>query len=382
MGHNLLRIGFLINPVAGMGGRVGLKGTDDLADAAARLGARPVAAIRAREALEAYCELCRENDRTREATFVTCSGSMGHNVLVQAGFEEAEVVYHASSVTGAEDTKAAVEAFLAAGVDLVLFCGGDGTARDVCAVTGLRCPILGIPSGVKMYSGVFGMTPARTAEILAGFVGGRLSPVEVELLDLDEEKYRHGEWAVRLYQTALTPFEPNLTQVAKQLVAEYDDIDARQDIADYMREEIEGSPATLYLLGPGGTMKKIGDELGEGKTLLGVDGFSGGRYVGRDLNERALLALVDEHSRVKLVLSPIGAQGFVIGRGNLQISPAVIRRIGSSNLVVVATPAKLARTPILRVDTGDAALDAELAARGFLSVVTGYRRHRLVKIVA
>jgi predicted polyphosphate/ATP-dependent NAD kinase len=378
----MTRIGFLINPIAGMGGRVGLKGTDDIVDEAVRLGAEPVAPRKALETLSALHGRLSQTSRGCEIHWVTCAGTMGAEALEEAGFGTYDVVYGPGRNTDAKDTETAVGKFLEAGVDLILFCGGDGTARDICKAAGRDTPILGIPSGVKMYSGVFGVTPARTAEILIAFLDGRLSLAEVEVLDLDEEKYRQGEWAVRLYYSANTPFEPTFSQSAKVLIEESTDAQVKQDIAQDLREGIEVNPDVLYLLGPGSTVQSVGTALGIDKTLLGIDAVVNSRIVAKDLNERRLLELLDEHAQCRLVLSPIGAQGFVLGRGNLQLSPEVIRRIGIENVVVVATPAKLARTPVLRFDTGDEQLDAAFAEQEYLSVLVGYHRRRLVKVAA
>jgi predicted polyphosphate/ATP-dependent NAD kinase len=378
----MTRIGFLINPIAGMGGRVGLKGTDGVLAEAIRLGAEPVASDRALEMLRELHGLLDGRTPAPPLDWLTCSGAMGADALAEAGFAEFRIMHSPGSDTGSDDTIAATRRFLEEGADIVLFCGGDGTARDIATVTQEAVPILGIPSGVKMYSGVFGVTPQRTAEILLGFAEGRLSPATVEILDLDEERYRAGEWAVRLWQSATTPFEPDYTQAAKALITEAADADVKEDIALYVAEEIGTNPDILFLLGPGSTVQSIGRRFGIDKTLLGIDAIADERVVGTDLNEGGILALLDQYPHRRLVLSPIGAQGFVLGRGNLQISPAVIRRIGPDNIVVVATPAKIRRTPVLRFDTGDRKLDAELAAGGYIPVVTGYRRRRLVKVSA
>lgn len=363
-----------------MGGRVGLKGTDGVVDQALRLGARPVAPGKAAETLRALQMLLAHVEWRIAIRWVTCAGGMGADYLVEAGFAEPEVVFEANSDTTQDDTKAAVRNFVAEDVSLILFCGGDGTARDICRVTGQSTPILGIPSGVKMYSGVFGISPVRTAEILVGFLQGKLSATEVDVLDLDEERYRAGEWVVRLYDSACTPYEPAFTQSAKMVVAESTDSGAKEDIADYLVEVIDGRPDALLLLGPGTTVASIGKQLELDKTLLGVDAVIDGNMVGKDLNERQILELLNRHQSRMLVLSPIGAQGFVLGRGNLQLSPDVVRTIGAQNIVVVSTPAKLSRTPVLRFDTGERALDTELAKTGYLSVVVGYHRRRMVKV--
>jgi predicted polyphosphate/ATP-dependent NAD kinase len=372
-----MRIGFLINPIAGMGGRVGLKGTDGLADEAARLGAVPVAPGRAVEALR---HLHDSLDDPGAIEWLTCAGTMGADALRDAGFDAVRVVHATAATPSRDDTVAAVEAFVAAGAGLVLFCGGDGTARDVASVVGEATPMLGIPAGVKMFSGVFGVTPAGTAEIVLGWLAGTLPLATVDVLDLDEERYRGGELAMRLFCKARTPYEPTRTQTAKALVVESSDAEVKAGIAEYLGEEIATRPATLFLLGPGSTVQAVAEALGLDKTLLGVDALLAGRLIGRDLDESAILALLARNPDARLIVSPIGAQGFVLGRGNLQISPEAIRRIGTGHIVVVATPAKLKRTAALRFDTGDAALDAELAGRGYLPVIVGYRRHRLTPV--
>jgi len=369
----MAKVGFLVNPIAGMGGKVGLKGTDGMADEALSLGAKPIAGEHASAMLAKFAKL------GIEAEWVTCSGKMGAEYLEAAGISCA-IVHKAPAPSRSEDTTAAVRAFLEEKVDIILFCGGDGTARDICSVVKRSVPMLGIPSGVKMYSGVFGVTPAKTAEVLAGFISGELKPAEAEIMDLDEEKYRLGEWVVRLYDSALTPFESTLVQTSKMMVTEASDADVLGEIAEYIGELVSEEPETLFILGPGGTTEAIGKALGMEKTLLGIDAYAGGDQVGKDLNEAALLKLIDKYNKTKLILSPIGSQGFVLGRGNLQLSPAVIRKIRRNDILIVSTPAKLAKTPVLRFDTGDAELDTELAGRGWISVIISYRTSRLAKI--
>ncbi len=373
-------IGFLINPIAGMGGRVGLKGTDDVVEAAIALGAHRTAHIKAAEALKEFARLKKGFGGEVGASWLTSAGEMGANCLEVAGFTDFEILHRPTGESSDQDTKAAVRCFIERGADLILFCGGDGTARDICSVVGEKVPILGIPAGVKMYSGVLGETPARTAEILLGFLQGRLTVTQADVLDLDEEKYRQGEWSVKLFYSAATPYESTLIPAAKMLIAESTDAEVKQDIADYLREEIREEPATLFFLGPGSTVRSIADALGIEKTLLGIDAALGGEVVGRDLNEQQILQLLDRYPVRKLILSPIGAQGFLLGRGNLPLSPDVIRRLGGDNIIVIATPAKLARTPVVRFDTGDPALDEDFAQGGYLSVVIGYRLRRLVKV--
>ncbi|MGI9423592.1 MAG: ATP-NAD kinase family protein [Hyphomicrobiaceae bacterium] len=375
-----MRIGFLVNPIAGMGGRVGLKGTDDVVDEARRLGAEPIAQDRATQTLQALRKSLATDAACAQIMWMTLSGEMGEVELHKAGFEDIEIIAETSDPPTRQDTERAVQAFLVSGVDLILFCGGDGTARDITQIIGDRAPVLGIPSGVKMYSGVFGVSPIRTAEIVARFANGELTTAEVDILDLDEEEYRRGEWAVRLVGSATTIYEPNYTQAAKAFITESDDGEVKASIADYLAEETNAHPETLYLLGPGSTVQAVSVKLGFDTTLLGIDAIRDCEVVGRDLNEQELMRLLSPPTTGHLIVSPIGAQGFVLGRGNLQISPQVVRRIGIDQITVVATPAKIRRTPKLRFDTGDPDLDRALSARRYFPVITGYRRKRLVPI--
>lgn len=375
-------IGFLINPIAGMGGRIGLKGTDGVVDRAIALGAEAIATTKAARCLEQFVALTKYRPEARSIVWRTCSGEMGEEALRAAGIaiDRIDIVHDVGPPTGSADTLTAVERFVRSGVRLILFCGGDGTARDIAGVVGTRTPMLGIPSGVKMFSGVFGTSPERTAEILAAFLAGEIAPVEVEVLDLDEEAYRQGRWAVRLFHAVTTPFEPTLTQQSKMLIGAASDPEVKADIAAHLREFVAAKSARLLLLGPGSTVNAIKTAYGIEGTMLGIDAVADGAQVGADLNERGIIGLLDRYPDRRLILSPIGAQGFVLGRGNLQISPEVIRRIGREAIVVVATPAKLAQTPVLRFDTGDPSLDRMLLAEGYINVVTGYGMSSIVKV--
>jgi len=375
------RIGFIVNPIAGMGGRVGLKGTDGVVELAIERGAVPTAGSRAVEALQALRTQLAQATDPPEISWLTCGGAMGADALRAAGFDTIEVLHRPGDPVTDEDTRTATRAFVDAGAELVLFCGGDGTARDVCAEVQRRIPVLGVPAGVKMYSAVFGISPARTAEILVGHLEGRLGIAEADVLDVDEEGFREGRLDVRLHDTALTPHEPTLVQCAKQVIAEPTEARAKAEISEHVCEVMRAEPETLFLLGPGSTLAAIAHEAGIASSLLGVDAVRGGSLVGRDLAEGALLTLLDEaDGPVCLVLSPIGAQGFVLGRGNQQLSPAIVRRIGRERIIVAATPMKLARTQALRLDTGDPSLDAELAGDGYWPVVTGYHVRRLIPV--
>lgn len=364
-----MKIGLLVNPVAGMGGRVGLKGTDgdDTLQRALALGAEKVAPVKAVEALT------RLAGRRLEVQFMTCEGEMGAEELTSAGIPH-EVVFRPASPSTRADTKAAAEGFARAGVALLIFAGGDGTARDILEAVDGSVPMLGIPCGVKMHSAVFANTPGDVADLVESFV--RTGAVRsADVMDIDEEAFRLGEVRAKLFGEAKVPDHPRM-QAGKQVYHSGTAEDEVEEIGRYLSDSFE--KGVLYILGPGSTTAGIAGAMGLKKTLLGVDAYLDGKPVALDANERTLLGLLDRNRECRMVVTPIGAQGFVLGRGNQQISPLVIRKAGPKNLVIVATPTKLAGTPRLRVDTGDPALDAEL--RGPAKVITGYKRRKLVDI--
>jgi predicted polyphosphate/ATP-dependent NAD kinase len=378
------RVGLVVNPIAGMGGRVGLKGTDGVVDEAIDLGAEPRASHRAALMLRRFVDACDGLPGAPEVTWVTSSGPMGEEALVEAGVPATsiQVVHEASDMgdTTALDTIAACDAVEAAGVRVLMFCGGDGTARDVLRAVDQRVPVLGIPAGVKMHSGVFAVTPSGAADTLLDFLQGRLDVAEADVIDLDEDLYREGEWNLKMFGTASTPYEPSLIQGGKVMVAEASEQGLLEDIAECIEEYIEEEPDTLFLLGPGGTLRFIGEWLKIDKTLLGVDAVVAGKQVGKDLNEEGILELMETYGKARIVVSPIGAQGFFLGRGNLQLSPQVVRRVGVKGFDVVSTPAKLARTPILRVDTGDPEVNGMFRDKGHMGVLIGYKTRKLIPV--
>jgi predicted polyphosphate/ATP-dependent NAD kinase len=354
------RIGFLINPIAGMGGAVGLKGTDGNLAEALRRGALPDAKNRARGTLELLAQ-----DNSLE--FITCSGVMGGEALNEAGIGAFKVIYVFDGESSARDTVRAAQIFQKAGVDLILFCGGDGTARDIFDAVGRDVPILGIPAGVKMYSAVFAIDPPTAAELVKGFDVKSLRDSEV--MDVDEDAYRAGELKTRLHGIARTPLLAGKVQLSKQVFEESDEERAKSEIARFIREIMITD--VIYVLGAGTTTESITKELGIKKTLLGIDAVRNGRIVAIDMDEKTLWTLVNESEEVKILLSPIGAQGFILGRGNQQISPRIVRKVGIRNIIVVATPHKLRETPVLYIDSGDSGLDKEFGDS--FQVVSGYR---------
>jgi len=361
-----VRLGLVVNPIAGMGGRFALKGSDDpdlLADARGR-GALPVAPGRAVEALRPLAAL----DGGLE--LVAYAGAMGADEARAAGLEPV-VVGDVGAVTSAADTRLAAAAMVERGVELLVFAGGDGTAVDVFEAIGEQIPVLGVPAGVKMHSAVFAVNPRSAGEIAVRLARDGVRGLRrAEVMDVDETLLRSGALSARLHGFLNVPAERRLLQSAKARTLA-GEAAAQEAIAHHLVDHVFGE--RVWLVGPGTTTGAVMAALGLEKTLLGVDVVSGGRCVLPDADERALLDLV-EHAAAGIVVTPVGGQGFVFGRGNQQLSPVVIGRVGVENVVVVATEAKIAGLGgrPLRVDTGDAALDASLA--GYRRVVVGYNR--------
>ncbi len=365
-----VRIGFLINPIAGMGGAVGLKGTDtaEILEEAVERGAVPQAGGRAVEALKAIGPL-------HGYDFITAKGRMGE--LVLRDFDaQYEIAYVPGNPTGPEDTKAACRAFLERGAEVLLFAGGDGTARDIMDAVDERIPVIGIPSGVKMHSGVFATTPHNAGILLKRFKVESLATRKAEVMDINEDDFRRGRLSASLYGYVLTPYEPSLVQSMKITLGGGSEEADKDAIGLFVSERMEND--VLYILGPGSTVEAVARALEIPKTLLGVDVVLNGKLLMQDATESDLLALLQTHPQARIVISPIGAQGFIFGRGNQQISPSIIRQVGPRNVIVMATPGKLRETRVLRVDTGDPALDKEL--RGYGKVVISYGMQRIVPI--
>jgi predicted polyphosphate/ATP-dependent NAD kinase len=358
-------LGFILNPVAGLGGRVGLKGSDGLAiqKQARELGAVPEAHHRSAEALRALKK--STNDLVN---IVTYPGEMGEDISIDCGFLPIVVGDIQQGKTTGVDTQRAAQDMLAKGVDLILFAGGDGTARDICDTVGLNVPTIGVPAGVKIHSGVFGINPASAGEIAAQFLNGEISTLrEAEVMDIDEIAYRQGRVSPRLYGYLNIPYQRRLVQARKSPnpVSEEVALNAiALDVIDQMDEN-------FYIIGPGTTTRPILTNLGVSKTLIGVDVVCGRELIIADANEAALLERV-ENQPAKVVVSPIGGQGYLFGRGNQQISPRVLRKVGLENIIVVSAQEKilsLGGRPLL-VDTGDHAMDQALSR--YIKIVTGY----------
>lgn len=369
-----MKVGFLVNPIAGMGGSVGLKGTDgeETLREARRRGATEAAPQRAMRALRSIRSISSDG---RSIEFLTCEGWMGKMETDAVGVP-AVVVYTPAEVSSGRDTQAAARIMHEHGAELIVFVGGDGTARDLLDAIGQKVPIVGVPAGVKMHSAVFAHTPEEAGEIVNSFVR-QPATKQAEVMDIDEELFRKGTLKAKLFGYALVPDDPEHLQSGKSVYHSGSAEDEAEEIGQYLADTME--PGVLYILGPGSTTAHIARILGENKTLLGVDAFLDRRNILADAGEKDLLELLKEKTQAFVVVTPIGSQGFLFGRGNQQLSPRVLRAVGTKNVIVIATPSKLRDTPVLRADTGDPDLDRTL--KGPTKVVTGYRRRRLVTLV-
>ena len=373
-----VRIGLVVNPIAGIGGRVGLKGSDgaEIVTRAFALGAVPESGTRTVRALERL----RSDAPAGSFELLAAPGPMGEGSALTAGLEARVVGEIAEGATIAEDSRRIARSMAEhEGVDVLLFAGGDGTAADVLAAIGASVPVIGIPAGVKIHSAVFAVTP-EAAGTLAAMVarGTRLQVVEAEVLDLDEDAYRRGSVAPRLVGYLRVPEERRLLQARKAPSPAGEEV-ALQAIAADVIEGME--PGRGYVLGPGTTVRAVAERLGISKTLVGVDAVRDGALIVADASEDDLLGFVGE-GPVAVVVTPIGGQGFIFGRGNQQIGPAMLRRAGREHVIVVATPWKLASLGgrPLRVDTGDLEVDASLT--GYLRVTSGYGDRAVCRVVA
>ena len=361
------KLGLIVNPVAGLGGSVALKGSDgeDTAAKAIALGAEPKSNSRTKAALEVLVP------HQSNITIYTVNDEMGEQTAKALGFNT-QVVYQSNSPTTSDDTEAAARLLQQQGVDLILFAGGDGTARNICHAVEDSVPVLGIPAGCKIHSGVYAITPKAAGRVVEMLVKGELVTLsEADVMDIDEVAFRQGTVKAKRYGEMQVPSEVRYVQAVKNGGKETDEL-VLADIAAYVVSEMDAD--TLYVMGSGSTVGAVMEEMGLENTLLGVDLVEDQALVGQDLTAQQLLELTTGHE-TKLVITLIGDQGHIFGRGNQQLSPALIKAIGRDNIIVVATKTKLQALngrPLI-CDTGDSKLDDELS--GYIRVTSGFNDH-------
>lgn len=361
-----MKIGFVINPIAGLGGSVGLKGTDGKRCAEAKnRGAVSHVFERASEALECAGDLM-------DSEFQTAGGSMGEDVL-RKFTSHITVTYTPKDNSDNEDTKAACKTFK--DIDLLIFVGGDGTARDIMDAR-QDVPVLGIPAGVKMHSSVFANTPKEAGDLLRMILIGGFKIRSAEIMDVDENALDEDRMSASLYGYLPSIEENDFMQSSKTMSYGASDEEMKKSLAEFFVADME--KGVLYILGTGSTVEAVGRKLGIDKTMLGVDIVFNGTMLGKDLSEKEILTTLDKHPKAKIVVTPIGSQGFIFGRGNQQISAKVIRRVGVENVIVIATPAKLNEIKCIKVDTGDLELDAMFKC--YMQIDAHSKEEHVVKI--
>lgn len=367
----MFRLGFIVNPLAGLGGSVGLKGSDGVAEQALALGAEPLANQRSETALQQLLPL------KDKLVIKTVAGSMGQQLVAALGFVHQSCYQPRTEPTTAEDTEAAAKALVEAGIDLLLFAGGDGTARNICAVLPEQVTALGIPAGCKIHSGVYAISPMAAGKLVASLVRGELvSMRQADVMDIDEQAFRQGVVKARRFGELSIPAALQYVQSVKMGGRESEEL-VLDDLAAWVVSQME--PDVRYVMGSGSTVAAVMAELGLDNTLLGVDVVENGAILAKDVTAAQLLELV-QGRETKLIITLIGGQGHVFGRGNQQLSPAVIRAIGRDNIWLIATKAKLQQLqgrPLLS-DSGDVALDQQL--QGLIPVLTGYNDYVMYRL--
>jgi len=370
-----MKLGLIINPIAGMGGRVGLKGTDggDILQQAIDLGAVPEANAKTRRAL---VELSPLQDKLHVYTY---SGAMGGDLAKELGFQTT-VLGRGGSQTTAEDTLNAANDILKEEVDLLLFAGGDGTARNISEVIKTTLPVIGIPAGVKIHSGVFASHPEAAGQLASKFLlGEKLELVDGEVMDIDEEAFRDGVVTAKLYGVMQIPLDTEFIQMTKSGGNQAPEKEILLGIAERIVEEMEDNPETFYIIGSGSSLSPIMELLNLPNTLLGIDVVRNQQLIANDANEQEILKFIQDQS-ARIIVTVIGNQGYVFGRGNQQISSEVIKRVGKENISIVATRNKLDTLqgrPLL-VDTGDS--DINSMFNGYTRVIITFNSEVATKI--
>lgn len=375
MSQRQFRLGVIINPFAGIGGATALKGSDGKStrELALAQGAEKLANQKMQKAL---MEISQQGE---SVTVYTAADEMGEQVAKQLGFDVVLVHAPQQAQTEAEDSVITAKKLVQAGVDIIAFAGGDGTATDIYQAIGDVVPVLGIPAGCKIHSGVYAVSPSTAGKVLNMLVSGDLVSLrDAEVRDIDEQAFREGKVISRQVGEMRVPEELRYIQAVKMGGKEVDEL-VITDMADYLREIMDDHPDTYFIMGSGSTVDGIMQSLDLPNTLLGVDVVKSHQVLISDATAKQLESVIQNQS-ARIVLTLIGGQGHLFGRGNQQLSPLVIQQVGKDNLIVVATKAKLKSLdsrPIV-VDTGDQNLDAALSGR--INVVTGYRDHVLYPI--
>lgn len=368
------RIGLLLNPVAGIGGTVGLKGSDgeEIQRKAFERGAVCRVSERTQRALS---EILCMKDRI---TIYAAPAAMGSNLAKEMGFDTV-TVGEAGTVTTAEDTERIAALLSECSIELLLFAGGDGTARNIYSAVPSQLPVIGIPAGVKIHSAVYALSPPAAGRALKAALLSSFRIREAEVMDIDEELYRQGILKAKLYGYLTVPVVHGTMQKPKAAShnSENDIAGICEEIKERMRSRGED---ICYILGAGSTVFAVKKSLGFKGTLIGLDLYQNGQVISEDVTEKELLKITGERECC-LIITAIGGQGHIFGRGNQQVSPAVLRQIARENIWIVAAASKIYSLPeqSLYVDTGDEAADERL--RGYWKVIVGWQESLVCRVL-
>lgn len=372
----MFKLGLIVNPIAGIGGSVALKGSDGegTAEQALALGATAKANERAQLALNTLAPYAEQ------IHIYTANALMGEAIAKILGFNVTVVYRSKGGNTTESDTEQTVNALLEQDIDLLLFAGGDGTARNVCNQVGDQFPVLGIPAGCKIHSGVYAVTPKAAGRVVELMITNQLVTLtDADVMDIDESLFREGVVKAKRYGEMQVPCELRYIQAVKSGGKESDEL-VLQDIAADVINKMDDQ---LFIIGSGSTTAFLMEELAIDNTLLGVDVIQEQALIKSDITEPELWNIISSASQqVKLVITLIGGQGHIFGRGNQQLSPRIIEKIGKENIIIIATKTKLMalNSRPLIVDTGDSKVDQLLS--GFMPVTTGYNDQVLYPVAS
>ena len=372
---NIFKLGLVINPIAGMGGKTGLKGSDgsNTLKKALSLGAKKESAIRAEQALLPLKFMINK------FSLITCSAEMGEKSCKKIGLKTDYIIDIDKKITTGIDTIKAVKIMARKQVSLILFSGGDGTACDIFYALQDKIPILGIPAGVKMHSSVFGTSPNAVGSLVSRIISNHSDTFPTstaEIMDLDEDMRRYDQIRTRLIGYATIPSDKFLVQNPKSYV-QLNDEESINGISEYLENKLDKE--ATYIVGPGRTTQNFLNRIGVSGTLLGVDVLKGRKLIGRDVNSRELEILTRD-GFLYIISGIIGGQGFLFGRGNQQITAEIIQRVKKENILIIASTKKIYELPrqCILIDTGNQKLDNELA--GYVKVQTDRNRAFIIKL--
>ncbi|MGC9009177.1 MAG: ATP-NAD kinase family protein [Sulfolobales archaeon] len=381
--RNSLKICFFINPVAGLGGEAGLKGSDYIdISKVLQEGYRLVSYEKAERFFKAL-----DIEYSHNIELIVPQDPMGCSVAskYRTKFKSVYCENLETPLVNQLTTRAHTMEFIRKYIhkcDLLIFVGGDGTARDVLetlsSIEAENKIILGIPAGVKVYSGVFARSPETASRILSYYMNHVMEPVKRPVIDADENELRKGSLVIRNYGELTTLYIEELIQETKSSYSTYKDFDY-EGVARYLDEIFSERIDRLFIVGPGSTLKKVFEYLYIDKTPYGVDAIYMRKLIGKDLSRKDIDELIRKYEKINIILTPIPGTRFLIGRGNQQISADVYRRIDKKDLIVITSLSKLSGKNTVYIDTGDPEVDNKLS--GYIRAIVGYREEILIKLV-